>query len=148
MKIIFQVDGGIGKSIAATAVCKAIKTQYPKDQLIVITGYPEVFLCNNNVDKVLNFNNLNYFYQDNIQGQDVKVFLHNPYLETDFINLNGHLIKVWCEMFGIKYNGELPELFINNREQSFFSKSFPPLLVFRTNKTRTDQVIRASFPTC
>ncbi len=27
MKIIFQIDGGIGKSIAATAVCKAIKAQ-------------------------------------------------------------------------------------------------------------------------
>jgi hypothetical protein len=40
-----QIDGGIGKSvIAATAVCKAIKAQHPKDQLIVITGYPEVFL--------------------------------------------------------------------------------------------------------
>ena len=31
MNIIFQVDGGIGKSILATAVCKAIKTQYPND---------------------------------------------------------------------------------------------------------------------
>ena len=39
MKIIFQIDGGIGKSIAATAVCKAIKKQYPTDKLIVITGY-------------------------------------------------------------------------------------------------------------
>ena len=136
MKIIFQVDGGIGKSIAATAVCKAIKTQYPKDQLIVITGYPEVFLCNNNVDKVLNFNNLNYFYQDNIEGQQVKMMLHNPYLETDFITENGHLIKVWCEMFGIKYNGELPELHINDRERSFFSKQFgsqKPIMVMQTN---------------
>jgi hypothetical protein len=136
MKIIFQIDGGIGKSIAATAVCKAIKAQYPKDQLIVITGYPEVFLCNNHVDKVLNFNNLNYFYQDNIQGQDVKMMLHNPYLETDFITENGHLVKVWCEMFDIKYNGELPELFINNREQSFFGKQFAsqkPIMVLQTN---------------
>ena len=32
MKIIFQIDGGIGKSIAATAVCKAIKKQYPKSK--------------------------------------------------------------------------------------------------------------------
>ena len=41
MNIIFQIDGGIGKNIAATAVCKAIKAQYPKDKLIVITGYPQ-----------------------------------------------------------------------------------------------------------
>lgn len=136
MKIIFQIDGGIGKSVAATAVCKAIKKQYPKDELIVITGYPEVFLCNPNVDKVLNFNNLNYFYQDNVEGQNIKACLHNPYLETDFITLNGHLIKVWCEMFGIKYNGELPELFINNREQTFFGNQFSsqkPIMVIQTN---------------
>ena len=136
MNIIFQVDGGIGKSIAATAVCKAIKTQFPDDKLIVITGYPDVFLCNPNVNKVLNFNNLNYFYQDYIEGQKVKTLLHNPYLETDFINQHGHLIKVWCEMFGVKYNGELPELFINNREQNFFSRLYSsdkPIFVLQTN---------------
>lgn len=136
MKIIFQIDGGIGKSIAATAVCRAIKKQYPTDQLIVITGYPAVFLCNPNVDKVLNFNDLNYFYQDHIEGQQVKLFLHNPYQETAFITLNGHLIKVWCEMFGIKYNGDLPELFLNNREQNFFGNQFntqKPIFVIQTN---------------
>jgi hypothetical protein len=136
MKIIFQIDGGIGKSVVATAVCKAIKAQYPKDQLLVITGYPEVFLCNPNVDKVFNFNNLNYFYQDHIEGQKVKMMVHNPYLETDFIIENGHLIKVWCEMFGVKYNGELPELFINNREQTFFGNQFRserPILLLQTN---------------
>ena len=137
MKIIFQIDGGIGKSVAATAMCRAIKTQYPNDKLIVITGYPEVFLCNPNVDKVFNFNNLNYFYEDHIEGQDVKMLLHNPYLETDFITNGGHLIKVWCEMFGIKYNGEQPEVFINNREQTFFGNQFgnsqKPIMLLQTN---------------
>lgn len=142
MNIIFQIDGGIGKNVAATAVCKAIKTQYPSDKLIVITGYPEVYLCNPHVDKALNFNNLNYFYQDQIEGQKVKMMLHNPYLETDFIAENGHLIKVWCEMFGIKYNGELPELFINNREQTFFTNQFgsqKPILVIQSNGGGRDQ---------
>ncbi len=143
MNIIFQIDGGIGKSIAATAVCKAIKTQHPNDKLIVISGYPEVFLCNPNVDKAFNFNNLNYFYQDYIDGQKVKMCLHNPYLHTDFINLDGHLIKVWCEMFGIKYNGELPELFINNREQTFFGNQFgasqKPIMVIQTHGGAANQ---------
>jgi len=102
MKIIFQIDGGLGKCIAATAVCKAIKAQYPKDKLYVISGYPDAFLCNPDVDKALNFSNLSYFYEDHIEGQDIKAFLHNPYLETGFISHQGHLIKIWCEMFGIK----------------------------------------------
>ena len=137
MKIIFQIDGGIGKSIAATAVCKAIKAQYPKSKLIVVSGYPNVFLCNPHVDKALAFNNLNYFYEENIEDQDIKMMVHNPYHETDFITLNGHLIKVWCEMFGIKYNGELPELFINNREVTFYVNHFgqfqKPILLIQTN---------------
>jgi len=143
MKIIFQIDGGIGKSIAATAVCKAIKAQYPKYQLLVITGYPEVFLCNPHVDKVFNFNNLNYFYQDYIEGHQVKIMSHNPYVETDFIMERGHLIKVWCKMFGIKYSGEQPQLFINNRELSFFSnqlgQSQKTIMVLQTNGGAANQ---------
>jgi hypothetical protein len=142
MNIIFQIDGGIGKSVAATAVCKAIRAQYPDDKLIVITGYPEVFLCNPHVDKVFNHNNLQYFYQDYIEGKQVKMCLHNPYLDTNFITQNGHLNKVWCELFGIQYNGELPELFINNRELTFFGNQFnsnKPLFVIQTNGGAANQ---------
>ncbi len=142
MNIIFQIDGGIGKNVAATAVCKAIKKQYPKDTLIVITGYPEVFLCNPNVDKTFNHNDLRYFYQDYIEGKQVKMMLHNPYLETEFITLNGHLNKVWCEMFDVKYNGELPEVFLNNRELGFFGNQFrsdKPIMVIQTNGGAANQ---------
>jgi len=142
MKIIFQIDGGIGKSVAATAVCRAIKTQYPKDQLIVITGYPEVFLCNPHIDKVFNFNDLRYFFNDYIEEQDVKIMAHNPYVETNFIKEQGHLVKVWCEMFDIKYNGELPELFINNREMNFYANQFKsqkPIMILQTNGGAANQ---------
>lgn len=136
MNLIFQIDGGIGKSIAATAVCKAMKRQYPDDKLIVITGYPEVFLCNPYVDKALSFNNLNYFYEDNIANREVLTFLHNPYADSNFINHKGHLIEVWCHMFGIKYNGELPELYINATEQAGYLRNFAstkPLMLLQTN---------------
>lgn len=136
MNIIFQIDGGIGKNIAATAVCKAIKTQYPNDQLIVLAGYPEVFLCNPYVDKIFSHNNLSYFYTDYIDGKQVKMMVHNPYLETNFVAGNGHLIKIWCEMFGIRYNGEQPEIFLNSREREFFGKSFgsdKPIMIIQTN---------------
>lgn len=142
MKIIFQIEGGIGKSVMATAVCKAIKKQYPKDELIVITGYPEVFLCNPHVSRVYTVNNLNYFYQDHVENQKIKVMLHNPYMETDFVMGNGHLIKVWCEMFGIRYNGEMPELYINHGEATFFANQFgsdKPILLLQTNGGAANQ---------
>jgi len=136
LKIIFQVNGGIGKCVAATAVCKAIKTQYPDDQLIVVTPYPAIFLCNPNVDKILTGHDLAYFYQEHIQDQKIKTLLHDPYLETDFINTTEHLTKIWCEMFGIKHNDELPEIFLTNREQTSFARQFAsqkPILVLQTN---------------
>lgn len=136
MNIIFQIDGGIGKSVAATAVCKAIKRQYPTDRLLVITGYPEVFLCNPHVDKVYNFGNLSYFYKDNIEGQEVKTMLHNPYFDTEFINMRGHLIEVWCRMLGIDYQGEQPELYITAAEHAQYGRNFlsqKPLLLLQTN---------------
>jgi hypothetical protein len=142
MKIIFQIDGGLGKCIAATAVCKAIKTQYPDGELIVISGYPEVFLCNSNVDLNLGFGDRIYFYKNHIMGQQVKMMLHNPYLETEFVAGKGHLIRIWCEMFGIKYNGELPELHLTAREQVFYSHLFQaekPIFAIQTNGGGKDQ---------
>ena len=55
MTIIFQIDGGLGKSIMATAVLKAIRKQYKKANLIVVSGYPDVFIAKQNVKKVLGF---------------------------------------------------------------------------------------------
>jgi hypothetical protein len=146
--IIFQIDGGIGKSIMATAVCEAIKKQYPKDNLIVISAYPEVFICNPNVDKCLSHNNLNYFYQDFIEGKKVKAFLHNPYMETSHIQQECHLIQTWCEMFGVKYNREMPKLYLSNREINFYSqqyKSEKPIMVLQTNGGGADQPLKYSW---
>ena len=146
--IIFQIDGGIGKSVMATAVCEAIKKQYPKDTLIVITGYPEVFLCNPHVDKCLNHDNMQYFYKDYIDGKEVKAFLHNPYLESGFIMRKDHLLKTWCEMFGIEYNNEQPKIYLTDREVNFYSKQFTsdkPIFALQTNGGGGNQPIKYSW---
>ncbi len=149
MKIVFQINGGIGKSVMATAVCKAIKTQHPDSKIIVITGYPEVFEGNRRIFKVIKHNELSYFYKDHIDEQpDTQFFMQEPYLHTDFIQRRGHLIKVWCEMNGIKYNGELPELFINHKEKSSFAGMFAspkPIFVIQTNGGMPNQTDKYSW---
>ena len=70
MNIIFQINGGMGKCIMATAVCEAIKKQYPDSTLIVISGYPDIFLNNPNVDRTYAFNGFSYFYKDYIEKAD------------------------------------------------------------------------------
>ena len=99
--VIFQIDGGIGKSIMATAVLKAIKKQYKKSNIIVVTGYPDVFISNPNVNKVLGFDQLSGIYSKEVMNKDAKVFVSDPYHRSDFITESSHLIKIWCESFGV-----------------------------------------------
>ena len=134
--VILQVDGGIGKVIASTAVVKAIKKKYPNDNIIIISGYPEVYLNNPNVHKSLQFGNVSYFFTDFIENKDIELFLHNPYLEVDYVQENKHLIEVWCQMFDIPYNNEKPEIFLTKRELDFYQnkyKSDKPILMMQTN---------------
>lgn len=148
MNIIFNIEGGLGKSIMATAVCQAIKNKYPKDNLIVLTSYPEVFICNPNVNKCFNHNNLNYFYKDYIENKKVKMMLHNPYNETNFITKSEHLIETWCNMFDIPFNGEVPKIYLTEREIKFYSNSFnsdKPIFVLQTNGGALNQEIKYSW---
>lgn len=136
MNIIFQIDGGIGKNIMGTAVCKAIKKAYPADKLIVVAGYPEVFVNNPYVDRCVHFGGTHYFFRDFVQGQDIRAFIHNPYHDTQFINHSAHCIKAWIEMYGMKYDGEQPEIFLTKRERDYYMRNFKPdrpIMVVQTN---------------
>lgn len=137
MNIVLQVSGGIGKSIMATAVCEAIKKQYPDSNLIVVTAYPDVFLNNPHVFRAYSFGDMSYFYETYLKGQkDFKVFAHDPYFQTEYLYQNEHLIKTWSEMCGVKYNGETPRIYLTAREQTFFQGKFQsdkPILLLQTN---------------
>ena len=120
----------------ATAVCEAIKKQYPTSTLIVVSGYPDVFLNNPNVDRTFAFGGFSYFYKDYMEGKDFKVFAHDPYLETSHLLQKEHLIATWCGMFDIKYDGEQPRIYLSSREQKFYSSKFnfeKPILLLQTN---------------
>lgn len=134
--VVFQIDGGIGKCVAATAVLKNIKKEFPNDNIIVISGYPEVFLNNPNVYKSLQFGNVSYFYTDFIENKEVELMLHNPYLEKDYVQEKKHLIEIWSEMNGLKYNKEMPEVFLTKRELEFYQNKYrsdKPILLMQTN---------------
>lgn len=136
MNIIFTINGGIGKCIMATAVCKAIKNKYPKANLIVVSGYAEVFINNPNVYRSYTSGNLSYFYDTYIRDKKVMVFANDPYLTTEYVLQNEHLIKTWCEMFDIPYDGEQPEIHLTARELKFFSTKFlenKPIMVVQAN---------------
>lgn len=136
MNLILQINGGMGKCIAATAVCKAIKHQYPDDNLIVVSAYPDVFLNNPYIYRSYGFNNVSYFYNEYIENKDFKIFAHDPYFDTEYIKQDTSLIRLWCEMFDIPYNGEKPEIFLNQREIKFYQNRYTsdkPIMVIQPN---------------
>ena len=58
---IWQINGGLGKNVAATALCKDIKQKYSDRKFILVASYPEVFLNNPYIDRVYNTGQLNHF---------------------------------------------------------------------------------------
>lgn len=136
MNIIFQVNGGIGKCIASTAVCKSIKQKYPDSKLIVISGYPEVYLNNPNVHRAYNFGGQQYFYEEYIDGKEILVLAHDPYLDTKHIKMEEHLVETWCRIFDLPFIQKNGELFINKREIEFYKSKFhsdKPIMLLQTN---------------
>jgi ADP-heptose:LPS heptosyltransferase len=146
--IIFSVEGGLGKSVMATAVLKAIKKEYKKANIIVITGYPDVFIGNPNVNKVLHQQQAVGLYKNYIHNKDTKVFITDPYSTSDFITESNHLLKIWCELYGLKYNGELPEIFLSKGEKEYFAPFYKldkPIMAIQPNGGAVGQPLKYSW---
>jgi ADP-heptose:LPS heptosyltransferase len=146
--VIFQCDGGLGKSIMATAILKVIKKQYKKANIIVVTGYPDVFVGNPNVNKVLHQQQAVGFYKNYIHNKDTKVFVTDPYTTSDFITESNHLLKIWCDIFGLNYNGELPEIFLSKGEKEYFAPFYKldkPIMAIQPNGGAVGQPLKYSW---
>jgi ADP-heptose:LPS heptosyltransferase len=148
MNIIFSVDGGLGKSIMATAVLKAIKKQYKKANILVSTAYPDVFINNPNVNKIITNTNNSGLYRDYIQNKEAKVFIGDPYSTSDYITESKHLIQIWCEMFGVNYDGEMPELFLSKAEKQYFEPFYKlekPIMAIQPHGGAINQPLKYSW---
>jgi len=148
MNIIFQINGGMGKSIFATAVCKAIKNKYPESKLIVLTGYPDVFLNLSYVDMAFNHSQESYFYEKYILNQDIKVFANEPYLTTEHILQKEHIIESWCRLIDVPYNGEEPEVSMTERELKYYTVKYnseKPIMVIQSNGGAPQQEVKYSW---
>ena len=116
---VFQIEGGVGKHIAATAVIKAYKNAHPKRKIVVVCAFPEIFLRNKDVARHYRLGFVPYFYEDYILNKDV--------------------VETWCDMIGVPYNNELTEIPFNFREKEvgaamidgLIPKNGKPLLIFQ-----------------
>jgi hypothetical protein len=139
---IFHIDGGIGKHIAATAVAKCIKNNYPDRELIVVCAWPSPFINLDYVDRVYRQGNTPYFYDDYIRNKDSLIFKHEPYFTTDHIHGQLPLIENWCKLYQLEYNNEQPELVFNLREKQIMQTAWStdkPMLLLQTSGGLFDQ---------
>jgi len=131
---IWHIQGGLGKNIAATALCRSIKEAYPDHKLILVVSYPEVFLNNPYADRVYNIGQAPYFYQDYIEGKDVIISRHEPYNQTDHITKKKHLINNWCDLLRIPYTDQHPEIFTNYPQKMLLGlwQRTKPIMILQT----------------
>ena len=113
---VVHINGGLGKCIVFTGVAKCYKEQNPDQELIIVSGYPEVFIHNPNVDGNYSFNTPELwtrFYGN----PEYEVLAQDPYLEAEWIkNEEIHLMDIWCDMLGIDCTCNGPELFFSGPE--------------------------------
>jgi hypothetical protein len=113
--LIVVIDGGIGKVICATAVIKRLAEEFPDKKIIVITGYPDIFLYNPHVYKIFNFGNPLYFYDDYVNSESFVIKVE-PYTEYNYMFCSEHIIDTWCKMIGFERKEAMPEMFFMDNE--------------------------------
>ena len=111
--IIWHIQGGLGKNIAATALIPDLKKKYSDRKLIMVVSYPTIFLNNPNIDRVYQIGQTPHFYETYIENKDTLIFKHEPYDTTGHITKKSHLIESWCELLNLEYKSQQPEINTN-----------------------------------
>jgi ADP-heptose:LPS heptosyltransferase len=133
--LVWHIEGGLGKNVAATSLCQSIKEAYPDRKLIMVVSHPEVFLNNPHIDRVYFIGNKSYFYDDYINGKDTLIFKQEPYNQTGHILKQKHLINNWCDILNISYKEQYPQVYVNMAQKMTTGlwKRNKPVMVIQTN---------------
>lgn len=111
--VVWHIEGGLGKNIAATSLIPSLMKKYSDRKLVLVASYPEIFLNHPDVYRVYRVGLSPYFYDDYILGKDTIVFRQEPYFQSGHIMRQKHLIENWCDILGIPYEKQYPNIFMN-----------------------------------
>lgn len=133
--VVWHIEGGLGKNVAATALISTVKKKYADRKLILVVSYPEVFLNHPDIHRVYRVGMTSYFYDDYIKDKDTIVFRHEPYFQSDHIMRKKHLIESWCDLLNIEYENQSPILYPNliQRDIVYGWKREKPTMVIHSN---------------
>jgi uncharacterized phage-like protein YoqJ len=60
--IVWHIQGGLGKNIAATSLLKSLQEKYDDRKIVIVASYPEVFLNLNFISKVFRTKFIYFLY--------------------------------------------------------------------------------------
>ena len=133
--IVFTINGGAGKNVAATAVVRCLAVAHPDLPIHVVTGWPDVWLSNPHVRQVYRFGRTEQFYEQVMGHGRAKIIAGEPYLHDDYIHGDRHLIDVWCELAGAAWDGQPGEIVLSADElamaREFVVSQPKPALLFQ-----------------
>ena len=64
--LVWHIQGGLGKNVASTSLIPDLKKRYSDRRLIMVVSWPEIFLQNKGIDRLLHMGHTPHFYQDYI----------------------------------------------------------------------------------
>ncbi len=135
--LIWHVQGGLGKNVAATALLPALKSKYNDRKLIIVASWPEVWSNHPIVDKLYQIGNTPHFYDDYIRDKDTILYRHEAYNQTAHVQKSQHLIHNWCDLMDLEYNEKemTPGVILNYAQQQLSSiwVREKPTMVLQTN---------------
>jgi len=111
--LVWHIEGGLGKNIAATALIPSIAKKYRSRKLVIVASYPEVFLNHPDVYRVYRVGLTAYFYDDYILDKDTVVFRQEPYFQSGHIMRKKHLVENWADIINVTYEKQQPQLYLN-----------------------------------
>jgi len=146
---IWEIVGGLGKNILSLAVINAFKKSNPQYRVVVVPSFDAPFYYVKEIEKVLNFGQTPYFYDDYIFENSL-IYRIDPYHTCDHILQRKHLIQTWCDLYNIPYNGELPKIYLNPREieiarDKIKPDSGKPIFLLQTNGGAPGQYSKRSW---
>jgi hypothetical protein len=133
--LVWHIEGGLGKNIAATALISSIKEKYPDRKLIMVASYPEVFINFEEIERVYPVGNTPYFYQNYIEDKDTLVFKQEGYFQNGHISKQQHIIESWCQILDLEYKNQKPVIRFNlvQRRVPNIWRQDKPIMVIQTN---------------
>lgn len=133
--LVWHIEGGFGKNVAATSLIPDLKSKYSDRKIIIVASYPDVFLNIPELDRVYNMNHLQYFYQDYIEDKDTLVFRQEGYFQSNHINKKNHIIKSWCEIMGLEFKNQKPIINFNLIQKRMTNSWIDnrPIMLIQTN---------------